>query len=66
MAEPDASVRVTEAASAAGRYPAAWAADVVSADGRTVRIRPVRPEDDERVLRLYELLSPESMYLSFG
>src|SRR5918994_2956162 len=44
---------------------AAWTADVVSADGRTVRIRPVRPGDDERVLALYERLSPESMYLRF-
>src|SRR6266540_3121776 len=44
---------------------AAWTADVVSADGRTVRIRPVRPDDDDRVLALYERLSPESMYLRF-
>src|SRR5918994_4512027 len=44
---------------------AAWTADVVSADGRTVRIRPVRPGDDERVLALYERLSQESMYLRF-
>jgi acetyl coenzyme A synthetase (ADP forming)-like protein len=65
MAEPDASPRVTEAGGAAGGYPAAWAADVLAADGRTVRIRPVRPEDDENVLRLYERLSPESMYLRF-
>ena len=45
--------------------PVGWAADVVSADGRTVRLRPVTPDDDEKVLRLYERLSPESMYLRY-
>jgi acetate---CoA ligase (ADP-forming) len=65
MAEPDVSPRVSEAGSGAGAYPAGWAADVVSADGRTVRIRPIKPDDDEKVLRLYERLSPESMYLRF-
>jgi acetyl coenzyme A synthetase (ADP forming)-like protein len=64
MTEPYASRRVPDAGSAAGD-PSAWVADVVSADGRTVRIRPIRPDDDERVLRLYERLSPESMYLRF-
>jgi hypothetical protein len=48
-----------------GGYPVAWATDVVSADGRTVQIRPVRTQDDEKVLRLYERVSPESMYLRF-
>jgi acetyl coenzyme A synthetase (ADP forming)-like protein len=58
-------MRVTESGGGATRYPAEWAADVVSADGRTVRIRPIGPEDDEPVLDLYERLSPESMYLRF-
>ncbi len=65
MAKPDASLRVTEAGIGVGGSPAGWAADVVSADGRTVRLRPVRPDDDESVLRFYERLSPESMYLRF-
>ncbi len=65
MAEPDASLRVTDTGRDAGGSPAGWAADVVSADGRTVRLRPIRPDDDESVLRLYERLSPESMYLRF-
>jgi acetyl coenzyme A synthetase (ADP forming)-like protein len=55
MAEPEADLSVNRS----------WAADVVSADGRTVRIRPVRPDDEERVLGLYGRLSPESMYLRF-
>ena len=60
-----ASLSGSRAGHGATRYPAAWAADVVLADGRTVRIRPIRPEDDERVLRLYERVSPESMYMRF-
>jgi GNAT superfamily N-acetyltransferase len=37
----------------------------VLADGRTARIRAVRPDDDGRVLGLYGRLSPDSMYLRF-
>ena len=65
MAEPGAGLSGSRAGHGATRYPAAWAADVVLADGRTVRIRPIRPEDDERVLRLYERVSPERMYMRF-
>jgi acetyl coenzyme A synthetase (ADP forming)-like protein len=46
-------------------YPARWESDVVLADGGTVRLRPVRPDDDERLLALYERLSDESIYLRF-
>ncbi len=65
MAEPKAAVSFSEAGDRVAAYPADWAADVVSADGRAVRIRPIRPEDNEKVLQLYERLSPESMYLRF-
>ena len=46
-------------------YPAQWESDVVLADGGTVRLRPVRPDDGARVLALYERLSDESIYLRF-
>ncbi len=46
-------------------YPAQWESDVVLADGGTVRLRPVRPDDDARLLALYEALSDESIYLRF-
>lgn len=46
-------------------YPEAWESDVVLADGGTVRIRPVRTDDAERLLALYERLSDESIYLRF-
>jgi acetyl coenzyme A synthetase (ADP forming)-like protein len=65
MAEPKADVSVSESGDRVAAHAVEWAADVVSADGRTVRIRPIRPDDNEHVLRLYERLSPESMYLRF-
>ncbi|WP_406732967.1 hypothetical protein [Streptomyces sp. NBC_01794] len=34
-------------------------------DGTTVRIRPVLPSDHERVLALYEVMSPENLRLRF-
>jgi acetyl coenzyme A synthetase (ADP forming)-like protein len=46
-------------------YPTQWESDVVLADGGTVRVRPVRAEDEPRVLALYERLSDESVYLRF-
>ena len=65
MDESKADVSVSESGGRVGSYQTEWAADVVSADGRTVRIRPIRAHDSERVLQLYERLSPESMYLRF-
>jgi len=65
MAEPTTSVSDTTAAGGPIRDPATWTAHVVLADGGTACIRAVLGDDDERVLRLYERLSPESMYLRF-
>jgi acetyl coenzyme A synthetase (ADP forming)-like protein len=65
VAKPESSLSARDMEGRAVRDPAGWTADVVSSDGRTVRIRPVRPGDDESVLGLYERLSPESMYLRF-
>ncbi len=42
-----------------------WQADVVLSDGGTVRIRPIRPDDHDRILALYEQLSDDSLYLRF-
>jgi acetyl coenzyme A synthetase (ADP forming)-like protein len=65
MAERRADVSISESGGLVAAYRTEWAADVVSADGRTVRIRPIRAHDSEKVLQLYERLSPESMYLRF-
>ncbi len=46
-------------------YPAHWEADVVLADGGTVRVRPIRPDDGERLLGLHARLSPDSVYYRY-
>jgi acetyl coenzyme A synthetase (ADP forming)-like protein len=47
------------------RYPTEWESDVVLADGGTVHLRPIRADDDDALLGLYERLSDESIYLRF-
>jgi len=44
---------------------ARWEADVVLADGGTVHLRPIRPEDSDALLALHQRLSAESVYLRF-
>jgi acetyl coenzyme A synthetase (ADP forming)-like protein len=46
-------------------YPSEWESDVVLADGGTVHLRPIRGDDEERLLGLYQRLSDESIYLRF-
>ncbi len=46
-------------------YPQHLDADVVLADGGTVLIRPVRPEDGPALARFHERLSEESVYLRY-
>lgn len=45
--------------------PPSWEADVVLRDGHTVRIRPIRPDDDEALVRFHERQSPESVYFRY-
>jgi RimJ/RimL family protein N-acetyltransferase len=42
-------------------YPPHCGADVVLVDGRTVHLRPIKPEDADRLVALYARLSPESV-----
>jgi acyl-CoA synthetase (NDP forming)/RimJ/RimL family protein N-acetyltransferase len=46
-------------------YPAEWDADVALADGGTVRIRPIRPDDGPRVVDFHGRQSPESIYFRY-
>ena len=46
-------------------YPAEWDADVVPSDGGTVRIRPIRPDDAERIVDFHGRQSPESIYFRY-
>ncbi|HUP46856.1 MAG TPA: GNAT family N-acetyltransferase [Thermoanaerobaculia bacterium] len=46
-------------------YPSQFESDVVLRSGRTLRIRPVRPEDSDALLAFYRGLSPDSLYMRF-
>ncbi|MFE0762836.1 bifunctional acetate--CoA ligase family protein/GNAT family N-acetyltransferase [Streptomyces smyrnaeus] len=46
-------------------YPAHWEADIVLRDGGTARVRPITPEDAERLVSFYEQVSDESKYYRF-
>ncbi len=47
------------------RYPAEYEMDALLKDGSTVRLRPIRPDDDDAVIALFNRLSPRTIYLRF-
>ncbi len=55
----------TAATSAAPAYPPDWEADVVASDGGTVHVRPIRPDDGDRILALHGRLSERTRYLRY-
>jgi acyl-CoA synthetase (NDP forming)/RimJ/RimL family protein N-acetyltransferase len=46
-------------------YPTRWEADVVLADGATVHVRPIRPDDADRLVEFHNRQSSESIYFRF-
>ncbi|HYT10248.1 MAG TPA: GNAT family N-acetyltransferase, partial [Mycobacteriales bacterium] len=46
-------------------YPAAWEADVVVADGGVVHVRPIGPQDADRLVGLHSRLSERTVYLRY-
>lgn len=46
-------------------YPAQWEADVVLRDGGTAHLRPIKPDDAERLRRFHARLSDETIYFRF-
>jgi acyl-CoA synthetase (NDP forming)/RimJ/RimL family protein N-acetyltransferase len=46
-------------------YPRHWEADVLLRDGRVAHLRPIGPEDHDRLVEFYEQVSAESKYLRF-
>ncbi len=48
-----------------GEYPVRFESDAALRTGRTVHIRPVRPEDRGRLIDFYAHLSPESLHARF-
>lgn len=48
-----------------GAYPPSWENDVVLADGHTVRVRPIVPEDAAALVRFHHRQSAESIYFRY-
>ena len=46
-------------------YPHDWAADVLGSDGRAVRIRPILPNDAEKISQFHSSLSERTRYLRY-
>jgi acyl-CoA synthetase (NDP forming)/RimJ/RimL family protein N-acetyltransferase len=46
-------------------YPAHWEADAVLADGGTVHLRPIRPDDADLLRAFHGRLSPDTVYNRF-
>jgi acyl-CoA synthetase (NDP forming)/RimJ/RimL family protein N-acetyltransferase len=46
-------------------YPGRWEGDVVLADGSTVHLRPIRPDDGPRIVDFHGRQSPESIYFRY-
>ena len=46
-------------------YPAHWEADVVLRDGGTAHLRPIRPDDADRLRRFHGRLSDDTIYFRF-
>ncbi len=45
--------------------PGRWEADVVLSDGGTAHVRPIHPDDADRLTRFHERQSPESIYFRY-
>jgi acetyltransferase len=46
-------------------YPKHWEADVVLTDGGTAQLRPIRPDDADRLQAFHARLSPQTVYNRF-
>jgi len=46
-------------------YPSEYELDVVLRDGEVVQVRPITPDDGERLVEFFETLGPESRYYRF-
>ena len=54
-----------QSAVAAPAYPLAWEADVLLADGGTAHLRPIRPDDADRLVEMHGRLSAQTIYYRF-
>ncbi|MEY9872632.1 acyl-CoA synthetase (NDP forming)/RimJ/RimL family protein N-acetyltransferase [Streptacidiphilus sp. MAP12-33] len=56
---------MSESAESGESYPAHWEADIVLRDGGTARIRPIVPDDADRLVDFYQQVSDQSKYYRF-
>ncbi len=56
---------MTETPERPSDYPRQWEADVVVADGGTVRLRPIRPDDADAIVAFHGGLSQRTRYLRY-
>src|SRR3954463_14785772 len=56
---------MTEDASVKSTAPPHWEADVVAADGGTVHLRPITPEDADGIVGLMDRSSDQTRYYRF-
>lgn len=65
----DARARITSAPRAARLVirpvPMQWAADLVTRSGLKIRVRPIRPDDEAVLARLFENVSPDDLRFRF-
>lgn len=61
----DGSVENQEEELTAGTYPRQWEADVVLSDGGTVHIRPITPDDADRIVAFHGRLSDRTRYFRY-
>ncbi|SDJ46279.1 Protein N-acetyltransferase, RimJ/RimL family [Frankineae bacterium MT45] len=47
------------------KYPAHWESDVLTAEGVRVHLRPITPDDADRLTRFHATLSPRTVYLRY-
>ncbi|MFI5375761.1 MAG: GNAT family N-acetyltransferase [Candidatus Rokuibacteriota bacterium] len=62
---PEAATQDARPADAVAPYPRELVRTVELRGGRSVRIRPIRPDDEPRLVDLYERLSRDSAYQRF-
>ncbi len=46
-------------------YPKQWEADVLLRDGGVAHLRPIRPDDEQRLVEFYDTVSDQSKYYRF-
>lgn len=63
--EPGSHAEETPAIRQAWSYPRHWIADVLASDGGVVHLRPIVPDDSDRIVDFHSRLSERTRYLRY-